>query len=104
MDINELFASAVNKETSPMQWIEDVSGPACIAFLRASDNRDFGFVLTLNEAEKLEVAGVDLEDEYITLSDEQLAQAAQVIQRMYDDSLPSEAVETDHGMSNYDFI
>lgn len=103
--IDALFASAVDKETSPMQWTEDVEGNEVLVFLRASDYQDFGFTLTLNEDNGLlTITDYTLEDEPVALSDGQLAKAQNRIQWLYDGSLPSEAYETEHGLRNSDFI
>lgn len=105
LSINELFASAVNKETSPMQWIESEEDNEIVACLRAADYQDFAFTLTLNDDNGLlTVIDYTLEDEPVALTASQIAQAQNCIQWLYDGTLPSEAYETDHGMRNSDFI
>lgn len=103
--INKLFASAVNKSTSPMQWIESVDDNEVVAFLRAADYQDFCFTLTLNDDDGLlTVTDYTLEDEPVALTTSQIEHAQNRIQWLYDGSQTSEAYETDHGLRNSDFI
>lgn len=108
--LSKLFASAINKETSPMQWIEDESCGELIVFLRADDYQDFCFIADIDDrTSKLTITEYTLNDEPVILSSEQLAMALDTMQTMYDDSIgngcdyPCDNC-TDHGMRNSDFI
>lgn len=103
--INELLASAINKKTSPMQWIESEENNEVIAFLRADDYQDFCFICSLNEDNGLlTINDYTLDDESIELSATQLSAAQNAVQWLYDGSQPSQTFETEHGLRNSDFI
>ena len=107
--ISELFASAINKESSPMQCIEDDSCDELVVYLRADDLQDFVFISDIDrDTCKLTITEYSLEDKPITLSSEQLAQVLKLMETMYIDSVgdgcdyPYDNCQ-DHGMSNSDF-
>ena len=109
LQLDVLFESAVDEKTSPMQWIEDDSCGKLIVFMRAIDLQDFCFIADIASNGSLTITEHTLDDEPVTLSQQQLDKALSVMQAMYDDSVGNGCDYpyddcTDHGMKNSDFL